>query len=177
MRVESRLVVLSNTVTQRGLHVIKQWERYRAIPYNDGVRPNGMPIFSKGFGHSDQLDTVPFDNPAIWTLEYASDVLENYDLPYYGKLLAAETTIPDIPDTLYSCIISLCMNKGVRRLVESDQWKILLDTTNKYNKEDFCVSILDYAVHNSKGEYKKGLKYRRIAEAGLFMQDRFPDYV
>jgi hypothetical protein len=69
------------------------------------------------------------------------------------------------------------MNKGVNRLVNSDQWKVLSDTTNKYNKEDFCVSILDYAVHNSKGEFKKGLKYRRIAEAGLFMQDRFPDYV
>lgn len=170
-------MMLSNIVTERGLHVIKQWERYRAVEYSDGVRPDGTPILSKGFGHSDQLNTVPFNDPVIWTLDYASDVLANYDLPYYGKLLAAETTIPEIPDTLYSCIMSLCMNKGVRRLVESDQWKILLDTSNKFNKEDFCVSILDYAVHNSKGEYKKGLRYRRIAEAGLYMQDRFPDYV
>ncbi len=168
---------MSNTVTERGLHVIKQWERFRAIEYNDGVRADGSPILSKGFGHSDQLTTVPFNDPVIWTLGYASEVLANYDLPYYGKLLLAETTLPEVPDTLYSCIMSLCMNKGVRRLVESPQWQILLDVSNKYNKEDFCMSILDYAVHNSKGEYKKGLKYRRVAEAGLFMQDRFPDYV
>jgi GH24 family phage-related lysozyme (muramidase) len=167
----------SNKVTERGLHVIKQWERFRAIPYSDGVRPDGTPVLSKGFGHSDQLDTVPFNDPVIWTLDYATGVLANYDLPYYGKLLAAETDVPEMPDSLYSCIMSLCMNKGVRRLVTSPQWQILLDTTNKYNKEDFCVSILDYAVHNSKGEYKKGLKYRRIAEAGLYMQDRFADYV
>lgn len=166
-----------NTVTERGLHVIKQWERFRAIEYSDGVRPDGTPVLSKGFGHSNQLDTVPFNDPVIWTLDYASTVLSDHDLPYYGKLLMAETTLPEIPDALYSCIMSLCMNKGVRRLVESDQWKILLDTNNKWFKEDFCVSILDYAVHNSKGEFKKGLKYRRIAEAGLFMQDRFPDYV
>jgi GH24 family phage-related lysozyme (muramidase) len=165
-----------NKVTERGLHVIKQWERYRAITYNDGVRKDGSPILSKGFGHSDQLTTVPFNDPVIWTLDYASDVL-NKDLEYFGALLAAETTVPEVSDHLYSCIMSLCMNKGVRRLVESDQWKILQDTSNKFNKEDFCVSILDYAVHNSKGEYKKGLRYRRIAEAGLFMQDRFPDYV
>lgn len=163
-------------VTERGLHVIKQWERFRAIEYNDGVRADGSPILSKGFGHSDQLQTVPFNDPVIWTLDYASDVL-NKDLEYFGALLAAETTVPEIPDTLYSCIMSLCMNKGVRRLVTSPQWQILLDTSNKYNKEDFCVSILDYAVHNSHGEFKKGLKYRRIAEAGLYMQDRYPDYV
>jgi GH24 family phage-related lysozyme (muramidase) len=175
--VGNRLAELSNKVTDRGIHVIKQWERFRAIEYSDGIRPDGTPVLSKGFGHSDQLDTVPFSDPVIWTLEYASNVLVNHDLPYYGALLASETTIPEIPDSLYSCILSLCMNKGVNRLINSDQWKILLDTTNKYNKEDFCVSILDYAVHNSKGEFKKGLKYRRIAEAGLFMQDRFPDYV
>ena len=166
----------SNQVTERGLHVIKQWERYRAAVYPDGVRVDGTPILSKGFGHSDQLNTVPFNDPEIWTLDYAGEVLKK-DLEYFGALLAAETVIPEIPDALYSCILSLCMNKGVRRLVTSPQWQILLDTTNRYNKEDFCVSILDYAVHNSKGEFKLGLKYRRIAEAGLYMQDRFPDYV
>lgn len=166
-----------NTVTERGLHVIMQWERYRAIPYKDGVRPDGTDILSRGFGHSNQLNTVPFDSPDIWTLDYAKEVLRDHDLPYFGKLLAAETEVPEIPDELYGTIMSLCMNKGVSRLVKSDQWKILLDTSNKFNKEDFCVSILDYALVNSKGEYKKGLKYRRIAEAGIYMQDRFPDYV
>jgi GH24 family phage-related lysozyme (muramidase) len=168
--------MLSRRVTERGLHVIKQWERYRAIEYKDGVRADGTPVLSKGFGHSDQLNTVLFNDPIIWTMDYANEVLLK-DLDYYSKLLAAETDIPEMSDHLYSCIMSLCMNKGVRRLVESDQWKILQDTSNKFNKEDFCVSILDYAVHNSKGEYKKGLRYRRIAEAGLYMQDRFPDYV
>lgn len=166
----------SNQVTERGLHVIKQWERYRASAYNDGIRSDGSPILSKGFGHSDQLNTVPFNDPEIWTLDYATEVLKK-DLDYFGALLLAETEVPEIPDTLYSCIMSLCMNKGVRRLVTSPQWQILLDTGNRFHKEDFCVSILDYAVHNSKGEYKKGLRYRRIAEAGLYMQDRFPDYV
>ncbi len=169
-------MALLNKITDRGLHVIKQWERYRAIKYSDGVRPDGTPIFSKGFGHSNQLNTVPFDDPEIWTLDYASSVLADHDLPYYGALLAAETTIPEIPDTLYGTIMSLCMHKGVNRLVKSDQWKILQDTSNKYNKEDFCVAILDYALYNSKGEYKVGIKYRRIAEAGIYMQDRFPDY-
>lgn len=166
----------SNQVTERGLHVIKQWERYRASVYPDGVRADGSPILSKGFGHSDQLNTVPFNDPEIWTLDYATEVLKK-DLDYFGALLKAETEIPEIPDPLYSCIMSLCMNKGVRRLVTSPQWQILLDTSNRFHKEDFCVSILDYAVHNSKGEFKLGLKYRRIAEAGIYMQDRFTDYV
>lgn len=166
---------MANSVTARGLHVIKQWERFRALPYKDGM------VMSIGFGHSSIMSTPAFNAKSVWTPDYAHDVLANYDLPYFGKLLEPHLKV-EIPDSLYSCIISLCMNKGVGRLVRSDNWKILHDTSDKYHKEEFCESILKYAieapnVQTEIMEEKKGLRWRRIAEAGLYLQDRSDNYL
>jgi GH24 family phage-related lysozyme (muramidase) len=166
---------LANKVTERGLHVIKQWERFRATPYHDGGT-----VKSIGFGHSNILAIPAFDETSVWTLEYASEVLEQIDLPYFGKLLEPHIKI-DIPDEIYSICISLSMNKGAGRLVRSDEWKILHDG-GEYHLERFCESILKYAIHapnkiTGEMEEKRGLRWRRIAEAGLYLQDRFPNYL
>ena len=164
---------MPNTITERGLHVIMQWERFRAVPYHDGGT-----VMSKGFGHSNIGDPSFDDSP--WTLEYATEVLSK-DLEKFGKLLEPHLKV-EIPDSLYSCILSLAYNKGVGRLVRSDQWKILHDTSDQYHKEAFCESILHYAIEapnkiTGEMEEKKGLRWRRIAEAGLFMQDRSENYL
>ena len=164
---------MANKITERGLHVIKQWERFRANDYNDGA------VKSKGFGHSQHLSTVPFDEGQPWTIEYASRVLL-LDLEYFGGLLRPHIKI-DIPDEIYSICLSLSYNKGVGRLIRSDEWKILHDG-GEYHLERFCEAILKYAVHapnktTGEMEEKRGLRWRRIAEAGIFMQDRFKDYL
>ncbi len=162
-------------VTERGLHVIKQWERFRPKAYKDGIK-----VLSIGFGHSNILSTPVFDELSVWTEQYAHDVLLA-DLDYFGGLLAPHLKIK-VPDTLWSVLMSLSMNKGVGRLVRSDEWKILHNVSDPYHKEAFCEAILKYAVAAPNKvtevmEEKKGLRWRRIAEAGLYLQDRQEGYL
>jgi hypothetical protein len=180
-------VSLTPSVTERGLHVIKQWERHRAKKYFDGWTPTThKEIFSKGFGHSNLLTNVNFDEHEDWSLEYAHEVLVNHDLPYFGGLLLPHLKVP-ISDHLWSVCMSLSMNKGVgklgneRGLINSEAWKILHDG-QEFNSERFCEAILKYALIapnkiTKQPEEKRGLRWRRIAEAGIFMQDRFKDYL
>ena len=177
---------MANKVTERGLHVIKQWERFRAIDYHDGWTPGGRPIISKGFGHSNLLETVPFEEGGSWTIEYAHDVLVNHDLPYFYGLLMPHLKI-EVPDEVYSIFGSLAMNKGVgklgneRGLINSEAWQILHDG-QEYHLERFCEVILKYAIIapnkiTKEPEEKRGLRWRRIAESAIFMQDRSKDYL
>lgn len=171
-------VSLTPKITERGLHVIKQWERERTLEYPDGWTTGGRPIRSKGFGHSDLLTTVDFDAMPVWTSEYAHEVLLK-DLAYFGNLLLPHLKVP-VPDTIWSICLSLAMNKGARGLYTSPQWEILHDG-QEYNFERFCEAIKDYKIIapnkiTKEPEEKRGLRWRRIAEAGLFMQDRFMDY-
>lgn len=180
-------VSLTPKITARGLHVIKQWERYRAKKYFDGWTPTtNVEIWSKGFGHSNLLTTVNFDEREEWSLEYAHEVLVNHDLPYFSALLLPHLKVP-VPDTIWSICMSLSMNKGVgkpgneRGLINSEAWKILHDS-GEFNFERFCESILTYAIIapnkvTKVPEEKRGLRWRRQAENGIFMQDRFMDYV
>jgi GH24 family phage-related lysozyme (muramidase) len=174
-------VSLTPKLTERGLHVIKQWERFRATPYHDGFRKDGSKILSIGFGHSDTLlkETVSFVMTDVWTEEYAHEVLLK-DLEYFGKLLLPNLKRA-IPDSIWSICLSLSMNKGVSRLVSSAPWQILHDT-GEYPFENFCESILKYAIHapnkiTGEMEEKRGLRWRRQAESALFLQDRFTDYL
>lgn len=133
---------------------------------------------SIGFGHSNILAKPAFDIDSVWTQDFAHDVLVD-DLEYFGKLLAPHLKV-EVPDTLYGVLMSLCMNKGVGRLVRSEQWKILHDTSDQYHKEAFCESILTYATEitvDGQIVKKKGLRWRRIAEAGIFLQDRSDNYL
>lgn len=162
-----------NAVTERGLHVIKSWERHRPKEYPDGA------VKSKGFGHSEHLTTVDFGYGVDWTEEYASEVLL-LDLEYFGNLLLPHLKI-EVPDEIWSVCLSLSYNKGVGRLVRSDNWKILHDG-GEYHLERFCESILTYATQapnkiTGEMEEKRGLRWRRIAEAGLYLQDRFHTYL
>ena len=165
---------MANQVTERGLHVIKSWERFRARPYHDGGT-----VKSIGFGHSSQLESYPFDENSEWTIDLAHDVLRG-DLEYFGNLLRPHLKI-EVPDEIWSICLSLSYNKGVGRLVRSDNWKILHDG-GEYHLERFCESILTYAIEAPNKitgvmEEKRGLRWRRIAEAGIFLQDRSPDYL
>ena len=165
---------MANKITERGIHTLKSWERYRATPYNDGKG-----VISIGFGHSSLSQIYPFTDISMWTIEYATIVLYA-DLAEISTRIDPEIKV-EIPDDLYSCIMSLCYNKGVGRLIRSDNWKILHDTSDKYHKEAFCESILKYAIEapnkvTGEMEEKKGLRWRRIAEAALFLQDRSQDY-
>lgn len=171
---------MANKVTERGLHVIKQYERFRAAQYGDGWTDGGRAIHSKGFGHSNLLTTVPFDEGVDWTQDYAHEVLLK-DLDYFGGLLLPHLKI-EIPDEIWSVSMSLCMNKGARKLYESDAWKILHDTSNPYHKDDFCMAILNHALIAPNKitrlpEIKPGLQKRRVAEAGIWLQDRYPNYL
>ena len=165
---------MANKSTERGIHVLKQWERFRASEYPDGA------VKSKGFGHSEHLTTVPFQHGVPWTEEYAHDVLVNYDLPYYGNLITPYLKI-EVPDTIWDVIMDLTYNKGAGRLVRSDLWQILHDG-GEYHLERFCEASLKYAIEAPNKitgvmEEKRGLRWRRIAVAGLYLQDRFPDYL
>lgn len=169
---------MANQITERGLHVIKQWERFRARSYGDGFRKDGTPILSIGFGHSNQLETDPFDEKSVWTEEFANEVLLR-DLAYFGDLLLPFLK-REVPDEIWSICLSLAFNKGVTRLVNSAPWKILHDT-GEYPFENFCESILKYAIIapnkvTTEPEEKRGLRWRRIAEAGIFLQDRQKGY-
>jgi hypothetical protein len=84
--------------------------------------------------------------------------------------------------------MSLSMNKGVgkpgneRGLINSEAWKILHSNNEEYHLERFCEAILKYALIapnkiTKEPEEKRGLRWRREAEAGIFMQDRFKDYL
>jgi len=180
-------VSLTPSVTERGIHVIKQWERHRSGKYFDGWTPTThQEIWSKGFGHSTLLATVDFDEREEWPLEYAHDVLVNHDLPYFGKLLLPHLKVP-VPDNIWSICMSLSMNKGVgkpgneRGLINSEAWKVL-NEGGEYNFERFCDAVLEYALIapnkiTKEPEVKRGLKWRRQAEIGLFQQDRFTDYL
>lgn len=174
-----------NQITERTLHVVKQWERFRAKAYHDGFDKDGKPIYSIGFGHSSQLKTFPFDENSVWTEEYATEVLIS-DLNYYGDLLRPHLKI-EVPDEIWGVCLSLSYNKGVgipgneRGLINSDAWRILHDG-GEYHLERFCEAILKYAVHapnkvTGAMEEKRGLRWRRIAEAGLFLQDRQKGYL
>ena len=174
-------VSLTPSLTERGLHVIKQWERFRATPYNDGFRKDGSKILSIGFGHSDQLskETVPFVTTDVWTEEYANEVLLK-DLAYFGNLLLPHLKRP-VPDAIWSICLSLAMNKGAKGLYSSAPWQIMHDT-GEFPFENFCESILKYAIiapnkETKEPEEKRGLRWRRIAEAGIYLQDRFEDYL
>lgn len=176
---------MANKVTDRGLHVIKQWERFRARPYHDGFRADGSKILSIGFGHSNLLPHHAFDEGSEWTEDFAHDVLID-DLDYFGGLLRPHLKI-EVPDAIYSVQMSLSMNKGVgmpgkeKGLINSEAWQILHDG-QEYHLERFCEAILKYAVHAPNKitgvmEEKRGLRWRRIAEAGIYLQDRFRDYL
>ena len=172
-------VSLTPSITERGLHVIKQWERFRATPYGDGYDKAGNPIRSIGFGHSDQLEHDTFDETSVWTEAHANAVLMN-DIGYFGKLLLPHLRRP-VPDAIWSVCISLAMNKGAKGLYTSAPWKILHDT-GEYPFENFCESILKYAIIapnkvTKELEEKRGLRWRRSAVAGIYLQDRFTDYL
>lgn len=171
---------MANKVTERGIHVIKQWERFRPTEYGDGWTTGGRPIRSKGFGHSNLLTTVPFDEGVPWTEDYAHDVLVNHDIPYFGDLLRPHLKI-EVPDEIWSVCMSLAMNKGARGLYTSEQWQILHDG-QEYHLERFCESLRTYKIIapnkiTKEPEEKRGLRWRRIAEAGIYLQDRFPNYL
>jgi hypothetical protein len=180
-------VSLTPSVTERGVHVIKQWERHRSKKYFDGWTPTThQEIWSKGFGHSNLLTNVNFDEREEWPLEYAHEVLVNHDLPYFGGLLLPHLKVP-VPNTIWSMCMSLSMNKGVgkpgneRGLINSEAWKILHDG-KEYNFERFCDAVLEYALIapnkiTKEPEVKRGLRWRRQAEVGLHQQDRFEDYL
>jgi GH24 family phage-related lysozyme (muramidase) len=176
---------LANKVTERGLHVIKSWERFRATPYGDGFDSKGKPVKSIGFGHSSQLPTYAFADSAVWTEEHASKVLLD-DLEYFGILLRPHLKI-EVPDEIWSICLSLSYNKGVGKpggekgLINSEAWKILHDG-GEYHLERFCEDILKYAIFapnkvTGELEEKRGLRWRRIAEAGIFLQDRQVGYL
>jgi GH24 family phage-related lysozyme (muramidase) len=165
--------------------VVKSWERFRATPYADGFRPDGSKILSIGFGHSNQLPKPKFDENSVWTEAYASEVLIK-DLNYFGELLKPHLKI-EVPDEIWSICLSLSYNKGVGKpggekgLINSEAWKILHDG-GEYNLERFCEAILKYAIvapNKVTGELeeKRGLRWRRIAEAGIFLQDRQVGYL
>lgn len=161
------------------------WERFRAQPYFDGLKKDGSKIYSIGFGHSNYLIDPPFNGSSIWTQDYAHTVLLN-DIEYFGNLLKPHLKVK-VPDSLWSVCMSLCINKGVgmpgneKGLINSEAWKILHDG-KELHLERFCESILTYATvainkTTLEPEVKQGLVWRRIAEAGIYFQDRLPDYL
>jgi hypothetical protein len=131
------------------------------------------------------MTTVPFDEGLPWSEEYAHEVLIK-DLEYFGNLLLPHLKI-EVPDEIWSIMLSLSYNKGVGKpggekgLINSEAWKILHDG-GEYHLERFCEAILKYAIvapNKVTGELeeKRGLRWRRIAEAGIFLQDRQVGYL
>ena len=146
-------------ITERGIHIIKQWERFRAKPYHD------VSVMSIGFGHSSLMEPA-FTAGDTWTIEHAEEVLRDHDIPYFEKLILPHLTV-DIRDELYSGIISIGFNKGAGRLVRSEEWKILHDTTDTYRQDNFAEAMLHYAVavedHTTHElTEKRGLRWRML---------------
>lgn len=156
-----------------GLHVVKRWELFMAVPYLDS---NGM--WAQGYGHTNAMGTPPYvekDSPPITELE-AHNILVN-DCTVIARTLKRWIKVP-VTDYMFSAVTSLCLNAGLGNFKKGLVFAALAE-------QDYIKAAVEFRSHSSakflvgkdektgdniyESREQNGLLLRRAAETTLFM--------
>lgn len=145
-------------LSARGLEFIKQWEGFRATPYNDGY---GFQTI--GYGHRIQPGerfTRLSEADALVLL--AKDI---------GWAQAAVNQLVRVPlnQSQFDALVSLVFNWGEANFSRS----VLLSRLNSGDYHGAAERLAEHPV-TSGGKFSRGLQNRRQAEAQLFRSEGLP---
>lgn len=147
-------------LSSNGLNFIKQWERYKAQPYDDGY--GNLTI---GYGHvirSGESYTSLTEPEASQLL--AQDVA-------WAESAVNRNVYVQLTQSMFDALVSLVFNWGETNFVKSSQ--SALQPLNRGDYWSAAAQLASYPV-TAKGIYSQGLVNRRAAESKLFLQEGLP---
>lgn len=143
------------TTSNRGLDLIKHYEKFSPVPYDDG---RGNPTI--GWGHLIRYDEQFFQ--PISDMEGL--VLLRQDVRTAESAVYRLSKVP-VTQPQFDALVSWVFNLGETKVRNATLWSKL--NTGKYF--DVPGELLRWRSPGTNVE--KGLLRRRIAEAALFMED------
>ena len=142
-------------VSDTGLNFLKRWERFRAVPYNDGY--GNMTI---GYGHV----ILPGEKFTQLTEAEAAALLAT-DVAWAESVVNQLVRVP-LSQSQFDALVSLVFNWGSGNFSNSSHLTLL-------NAGDYAGTAQRIREHpiTSGGQRSQGLVNRRAAEADLFVRD------
>jgi lysozyme len=134
------------------LGLIKQWEGYKAEPYQDSTG-----TWTIGYGQTEGVcrTTPPID-------QAQADAYLTKKLTQLDQILPSECFVP-LTDHQRAALLSLAWNMGIHGLGRST----LMEKLNNGAYQEAANHITDFTY--SKGIWIKGLERRRLAEKAFFL--------
>lgn len=144
--------------------LIKRWELFKPRRYVDGKREDGSPVWSIGWGHSEDGDIEPKKIPEdmVLTLEQADAILDK-DIARKAHFVNVRVTAP-VTSYMRGSLTSFVFQYGNGRV---DNTPVIgLINEGEYIKA--ACAMLD-RYDRQDGTLDDGLRLRRASEIGLYM--------
>ena len=140
-------------ISQRGIDFIKQWEKYKSKPYDDGY--GTMTI---GYGHAIQEgeDWESLTEEEAYVLLLSDIAVAEGDI---AKLVKVR-----LNQNQYDAVVSFFYNVGATKIAASTE---TLPDLNAGRFDEFADDLLSW--RKSGGKISRGLIRRRAAERELFL--------
>jgi GH24 family phage-related lysozyme (muramidase) len=141
--------------------LIEDQELFMAEPYDDGG------TLAQGFGHRvGPPEVIP---GSVWTIEYAREVLKA-DIAERVKPLDKwlEKHGVELTAKQRGALVSLIFNRGWGNFLKTKLAAVLQNKELKYHLIKVTCHFDDEENCLEKGEFRYGLKQRRILEAAMF---------
>jgi lysozyme len=142
-------------LSANGLNFIKQWEGFRATPYDDGYG-----VLTIGFGHKIQ----PGESFGQISEAEALQLLAQ-DVGWAENAVNSQVRVP-LTQSQFDALVSLVFNWGAPNFSQS----LLLQRLNANNYAGAAERLGEWPV-TSGGVYSTGLANRRQAEKALFLSE------
>lgn len=148
----------SKEMSEQGVNLIKSFEGFSSVPYNDGVG-----VMTIGYGHALRKNDKHLKKV---TEEQAVEILKE-DVSIAVKHVNNLVKV-DITQNQFDALVSFAFNVGVGNLKSSTLLK-------KLNQGDY-IGAADEFLRWNKGRVNgvmkemKGLTRRRVAERALFLE-------
>ncbi|HEU0175099.1 MAG TPA: lysozyme [Blastocatellia bacterium] len=145
-------------LSANGLNFIKQWEGFRATPYNDGY--GSMTI---GYGHK-----IRAGESFTQISEAQASQLLAQDVGWAEDTVSSYVSVP-LTQSQFDALVSLTFNWGAGNFAQSQ----LLQRLNAGDYSGAAERLGEWPV-TSGGVYSAGLANRRQAEKSLFLSEGSP---
>jgi lysozyme len=143
-------------VSERGVALIKSWERCRLEAYQD-VKG----VWTIGWGHTSGAGDPYVQEGMVITQERADQILESDLSKFENWVVSFITQRPTHGQ--FDAMVSLCYNIGPSNFHRSD-------VLRAFNEGDVQAAADDFLNHDtSAGKHLPGLKHRRQDERALFL--------
>jgi len=154
------LSIMARKINETGIALVKQWEGLRTSAYQDAKG-----VWTIGYGHTNAAGK-PYVHKGMKISPEEADAILIRDLRIYERAVEKAVTVP-LSDNQFAALVSFTYNVGEENLRKSTLLK-------KLNAQDYdCVPTELIKWTRAGKKHLRGLKNRRVAEAGLWVKGEF----